>query len=64
MLPAAFASRVIEALTRGMTLLQERSPAGGCVMVADPAKDIETYSLESALESLLGAAQARMSSPG
>lgn len=64
MLPEAFAAQVIEALTREMTLLTERSPAGGRVMVADPAKDIETYSLESALESVFGAAQARMTSPG
>lgn len=64
MLPEPFAAEVIEALTREMTLLTERSPAGGRVMVADPAKDIETYSLESALESVLGAAQSRVSASG
>lgn len=64
MLPEPFVPPIIQALTCEMTLLEERSPSGGLAMIADPAKDLETYSLESALESVRGAARSQASEPG
>lgn len=64
MLPEPFVPPIIQALTSEMTLLKERSPSGGLAMIADPAKDLETYSLESALESVCGAARSQVSAPG